>query len=257
LIKNHGEELYARLMDWNRTYGDGVDQTVVEAWKKGRDALNNYQKLILDINDQEVFIKHLDSIQSNATGAWGAATAAVKDYSAEVDLALSKKAPDQDPTSFSIPGLTEAVQQASAGLGTFAAIGNTWTALTGGADSPFNDWFNQVFGVHHEGLDSGPVGGMKTASNEKLAKLLKGEIVINGPQQDNILNNIIPSIARTSSNVGSGGGGIQIGSLLTVQGNMDKSILPDVEKLLDKAIDKLNKGNYQRGILRGTNLTSI
>ena len=52
-------------------------------------------------------------------------------------------------------------------------------------------------GVFHKGIDAGFVGGKPLdPKHEVLAKLLKGELVLNPPQMDNILNNVIPNFVR-------------------------------------------------------------
>ena len=98
----------------------------------------------------------------------------------------------------------------------------------------------------HEGVHSGFVGGLK--SNEEFAKLLKGELVINPNQMSNFMNKGLPEvIARSAGNT------ISIEMPINVAGNLDKSVLPDIEKIIDKAFQKMNHSLGTRGYKRTVN----
>ena len=53
------------------------------------------------------------------------------------------------------------------------------------------------------------------------------------------------------------GGNIQIGSLITIEGNVDKDVMPSLENVANEVIKKINRILLSRGFNRGTQLTSI
>ena len=61
----------------------------------------------------------------------------------------------------------------------------------------------------------------------------------------------IPSIKSLG-----GGGGLNVGGSLmniTVQGNLDKAVMPDLERLAKQMMGEINKALYVRGISRTVN----
>ena len=239
LINHHGDELYGRLMEWNRIYGDGIDQTIIDAWTRGKDAIANYQQLIIDINEQNILIEQLNQIDLNVTQPWKTATDAANLYLEKLKeiAANPPPAPIAPGTQYPIPPPTDP---------------NNPTPVPRGTPPPPIGWF-------HEGLDVGPAGGLKTRDNDTIRAMLSpGEVVLNQQQQSNLLRNVIPNIAKTTSNLTNmGGQNINVGTLMTFNGPVDKNVLPDIEKIANKVLDKINKGNLGRGILRSSNLTSI
>lgn len=107
---------------------------------------------------------------------------------------------------------------------------------------------------HHDGNFAGSL-----ASNEVFAKLLKGEYVATEGQMDNFLKNILPQIGTKMSNYvnnQSSNPNISVNMPITVQGNMDKGVVNDIEKIADKVINEINISLKQRGFVRQTSLTS-
>ena len=103
--------------------------------------------------------------------------------------------------------------------------------------------------THHSGVDSGFVGGLKT--NESFVKAIKGEIIVNEPQMNNFMSNILPKMIK------SGSGGITINAPLQIAGNVTQDTLPDLQKMMDKMVKSLNDSLKSRGIIRQSNLVSI
>lgn len=108
--------------------------------------------------------------------------------------------------------------------------------------------------AHHSGVDSGFVGGKaKLKSNEEFARLLKGEIVVNSQQMDDFMKITVPSIKTSRPQTESlGNGGFEIGNLMNivVNGSLDKSVIPDIEKISQRVIGEINKVMLGRGINR-------
>lgn len=117
-----------------------------------------------------------------------------------------------------------------------------------------------VIHSHHTGIEKGAVGGKKLKSSEEFIKVLRGEVVITPKQMSNYTNNILPSMMNKPKGESTfSGGGATFEKLfdIVIQGNLDKSTLPDLERLSTQIIDKINKGMQQRGMLRNTNLNAI
>jgi len=108
-----------------------------------------------------------------------------------------------------------------------------------------SDGTKQYYEEHHSGADSNFVGGLK--SNEAFARLMKGELVINPRQMTNFMAKTLPAI---TSNVG---GNIQIDMPINVAGNLDRSVVPDLEKITSGVVEELNKIMYRRGYSRTAN----
>lgn len=98
----------------------------------------------------------------------------------------------------------------------------------------------------------GFAGDLKT--NEVFEKLLKGEYVATESQMKNFINTSLPNMAKL---INTGGGGINVSMPITVQGNLDSSVVPDIEKITDKMMKKLTGIMKERGNIRQTTLTSI
>jgi TP901 family phage tail tape measure protein len=99
--------------------------------------------------------------------------------------------------------------------------------------------------VHHTGVDAGFVGDKSSMkSNEQFIKVLKGEVVVNPQQMDKFMTKTLPQITQA------GGGDIEINMPINVAGNLDKTVLPDIERLVEKTFRKLNDSLMNRGYTR-------
>lgn len=101
----------------------------------------------------------------------------------------------------------------------------------------------------------GFVGNLQ--SNEVFAKLLKGEYVATEHQMDNFLRNVLPMIGANIPKVSSnfGGQNITVNMPITVEGNMDKAVMPQLEQISNKVIDNINKALVTRGYVRSANIS--
>jgi len=112
--------------------------------------------------------------------------------------------------------------------------------------------------MFHDGAERGIVGtGSKTG--ELFAKLMSGELVSNDSQMKNFMTRTLPSLIGSPAQSYSGGSGMSFDKLfdLVVQGNLDSSVLPDIERISNKIVDRINASLLNRGIIRNTNLTKI
>ncbi len=252
MIKNHGKELYGQLLEWNRVYGDGIDQTIVDAWNKGYNALQNYSQLLVEIKDQQSLVNHYQSIANDVVKPWDDAANAVQAYIDKIDDIPQPKPPaitgDNGRGEGGKPGAgggwgEGGKPQTNGGDGLGSAAGGT-TNLDVSAGASY-----------HSGLDVGPAGGLRTRNNDTIRALLSpGEVVFNASQQANLLHNFIPNIIKSTSNINQSGNIFKFDNLINIEGNTDRSMIPDLNKLADQVIEKLNTATQNRGIKRPVNL---
>ena len=126
------------------------------------------------------------------------------------------------------------------------------SSLKGGANysPPAQTYSWDVLDKYHDG---GFVGGAPSlGTSEKFAKLMEGEYVINPAQMDNFVNRIMPKVIANTA--GEGAGDITIDMPITVQGTLDKTVLPDLEFMVNKIVYSAVRS---RGGTRNANAYSI
>ena len=99
----------------------------------------------------------------------------------------------------------------------------------------------------HDGAERGVVGGNGLKSGELFAKLMKGEVVTNAPQMENFMNKTLPAMTQFSSSTNNKGGDLNVEMPVQFFGNVDKSMLPQIENMIEKAVRKLNDNLITRG----------
>jgi len=105
--------------------------------------------------------------------------------------------------------------------------------------------------MYHEG---GVVGeeDVTLKENEEFAKLLKGEVVVTEGEASDFMNNTLPTMTGAPTGTPIGNAPIQISMPINVAGNLDKSVLPDLEAMINKTFEKMNGALLQKGIKRST-----
>jgi len=175
-------------------------------------------------------------IESDIISMWDAAKLAVEDYKKAISSIPTPTVPDAEWQSWWDSHYTPISNPAPSNQGTISS--------------------------HHDGIEKGAVGGKKLKSSEEFIKALKGEVVITPNQMSNFTNRVLPSMmGQPESNsllpsLNSGGTFEKLFDIV-VNGNLDKSTIPDLERLTTQIVDKINKGMQQRGMLRNTNLNAI
>lgn len=110
----------------------------------------------------------------------------------------------------------------------------------------------------HDGAKSGVVGkgsGTSLKSNELYAKLMAGEVVATPSQIDNFMNKTLPLIAGGETS--SIGGDVTIEMPINVAGSLDKSVMPDLNNLVEKVLERIQTIMNQRGYNRRADLFQI
>ena len=252
LLQEHSEETLNALIQYNRAYGDSIDQNIIDLWNKATGAVNTY-KSALD--------EAASAASRLAAASGGGSSVSLPSTSPPVGSAAMRPAgkPPVDTTPKYLiykTGTTTPIsgfmtlEEAQRVWGYIPDPKNYyWTKFVGAAKK------NLVYAVkpYHTGLDAGFVGNLK--GNEEFVKALKGEAFITREQQDRFMNNILPDIVAKGSTYG----GATFDNLLNinVQGNLDSSVVPDIERISNDIFKRLNKAMFQGGYKRNTNTVSI
>lgn len=252
LLQEHSEETLNALIQYNRAYGDSIDQNIIDLWNKATGAVNTY-KSALD--------EAASAASRLAAASGGGSSVSVPSTSPPVGSAAMRPAgkPPVDTTPKYLiykTGTTTPIsgfmtlEEAQRVWGYIPDPKNYyWTKFVGAAKK------NLVYAVkpYHTGLDAGFVGNLK--GNEEFVKALKGEAFVTRAQQDRFMNNILPDIVSKTSTYG----GATFDNLLNinVQGNLDSSVVPDIERISNDVFKRLNKAMFQGGYKRNTNTVSI
>ena len=113
---------------------------------------------------------------------------------------------------------------------------------------------------HHDGASGGFVGGSSgVKSNEEFAKLLNGELVVNQEQMSRFMEKTLPTMMGAPQTSSGNTGGFAVDKLMSisVSGNLDKGVIPDLEKISMKVVDRINEIMKTKGFIRRTDLYSV
>lgn len=213
LINQKSSGFYEELISWNRIYGDGIDMTITNAWNNAYDALERYRNLAGKIDYQ-----------------------------------------------FALNAIKEAEKAANALLESLNSLGGGGSGGkgSGGSDSKAKPSYKtgssnvtsangKIAAYHDGGVVEGSIG------QEVFAKLMSGETVVTRSQAEKFMKYTLPGLAKISSKDMSGS--MSFGSLINmnVEGNLDSSVLPKIEDIVNNAVMKLNNSMFTRGITRKAN----
>jgi hypothetical protein len=85
---------------------------------------------------------------------------------------------------------------------------------------------------------------------------MKGELVLNSSQMENFMRGVLPSIASPqSSSVGAGE--LTVNMPISVSGNLDETVLPELKRIITETVKKLNDNLMMRGFNRKASQFSI
>jgi hypothetical protein len=203
LIAGRTDEFYQQLMEWNMTYGSGIASDVINAWAGAIDWIDKYA----------MQAGSALSATGSAASAAGSALSAMGD---QAKSGLNKYAEGLDALTAALKRYRNIAQ--GSGAGTYHP------------DSPYETEF-------HTG---GTVGGSpRLPETEIYAKLLKGEHVSTEKQQVQFIRETLPSLVGATG----GAGEYNISMPITVQGNLDKSVLPDLKEAVADAFTITMRNN--------------
>lgn len=283
LIDKKSQELYNRLLQYNRQYGDGVDQTITDAWNKAYAALGQYGGGVMSFLSQvnsilaslDTQIDSLADAISNAsasTGGLSSGLGTAAGNAAGLTYALAaanQQLANQNYLTAEQIALIKAKRQAERGEQ------NTTTSINSGKVLVDRN----IEMKYHTGGVVGEAGygqrytGHSLKPDELLAVLQKGEVVMTREHQANLTNFIkgafetpVPEMVGVSrykaANTGSTGtvGQIVMGDVI-VNGNADNNTVDEIrkvqEKLVNKVFEKIQGLNRQVGYSRNMKTVSV
>ena len=162
LIEGRTQEFYDQLMEWNMTYGSGIAQDVIDAWKGA--------------------IEWIDVWKSGAIEAITAVAAAGGAGAGSMDRMGSSMRNLGDETRKTAEAIEKFNKAVRGGGGYMLPIGR------------------DVRMEYHDGGIVG--GAPTLQDTEVFAKLLKGEVVVTQGQAANFMRNTLPNIVNESNNTG-------------------------------------------------------
>ena len=255
LINERSEALFNDLIQYNRAYGDSLDQTVIDAWNGAIGKVNEYK---------EACDRAYESASRAASLGGGSSYTVSSPSSGNSGVGMAAMRPANSPVVDRTPryyiyktGTTKPIS----GALSLEEAQRVW----GYIPDPKNYYWqkfegitkkNLVYGVkpYHTGLDAGFVGGLK--GNEEFIKALKGEAFITKEQQNKFMNKILPDIVSTGA---SSLGSMSFGNLLNieVQGNLDSSVVPRIEDITKDVVKQINQTMFRGGYKRNTSVVPI
>ena len=255
LINERSEALFNDLIQYNRAYGDSLDQTVIDAWNGAIGKVNEYK---------EACDRAYESASRAASLGGGSSYTPSSPSSRNSGVGMAAMRPANSPVVDRTPkyyiyktGTTKPIS----GALSLEEAQRVW----GYIPDPKNYYWqkfegitkkNLVYGVkpYHTGLDAGFVGGLK--GNEEFIKALKGEAFITKEQQNKFMNKILPDIVSTGASSLSS---MSFGNLLNieVQGNLDSSVVPRIEDITKDVVKQINQTMFRGGYKRNTSVVPI
>lgn len=256
LLQEHSEETLNALIQYNRAYGDSIDQNIIDLWNKATGAVNTYKSAL---DEAASAASRLAAASGGGGLSYTPQTIAPPNTNTGVGMGAMRPS-GSSPIDTKYRIFHTGTNKPVGGSMSLTDAQRTW----GYIPDPQNYYWekyvngikrNLVYAVkpYHTGLDAGFVGNIK--GNEEFVKALKGEAFITREQQDRFMNNILPDIVSKTSTYG----GATFDNLLNinVQGNLDSSVVPDIERISNDVFKRLNKAMFQGGYKRNTNTVSI
>ena len=234
-IEEGDKTLFDKLLEYNLTYGDGTKQSFVDIWETASQALDKYA------NKQLSVLEILAQLDSDITG---------------IDLTLGGKGSTE--TQLSAKGKEQLNQQKYLHDMMVKAKSEGNTGLQKWIVAERAKWGMDSNGkITKQFHDGGIVDGKQPLkSTEIVAKLLKGELVTTEYQADNFVKNVLPKIVGVNG-FGGENGEINVEIPIQVLGDLDKSVLPDIEGIIKKTLGELNSAMFKRGNTRNARAYSI
>jgi hypothetical protein len=107
-----------------------------------------------------------------------------------------------------------------------------------------------IWNNYHGGAEGGVVTGGIPGKDSVNAMLMPGEFVLKRNIVNSLGVSVLDKLNRGSSIQNTLGG---ISMPITVMGNLDRTVLPDIEKIVNKAFEKMNSTMLKRGYKRAVN----
>lgn len=257
-IEDDGEALYDKLLEYNETYGTGINDDLVEAWNNAQDAMEKYgeaQEKVLSA------MRKMDALEDYVNDGGGVTVDKDNDDKIQADGGSSKEEENKKKTlkeeranlqKYYHEQMQKAKKENNSGL-----IG--WIKSERKKNQFDPDTGADLYKYH----DGGVAGGDNEAnlkSTEVFAKLMKGEPVVTENQAQKFLTKTLPNLlGSNSSNVTTSKGDTYNLELNTNGGAVDPStyqkLYNDMKKLIEAT--NQNKAMFVNGQRRSAKSLSI
>lgn len=260
LINGRTQQLYSDLQNYATTYSKYTEAEFIKLWTTAYDCLTKYGNGQIDISyslsylagQTEYLTKYIEQLEVQADNA----TNALENLG---NVDLTRVVTQLDGLTDAANTAIEAQAKAAQGYKFFSwsdplAMYNYIARQPG--DHKY--WSTPNLKAYHDG---GVVTGgneVSTGSSEIIAKLLKGEVVLNSRMQRNFFNKVIPDAYKagaeyvTNNNSSNNPITIQQGDII-IQGNADQSIVLEIQSKMQDTINKtLAKINDSKRRFGGT-----
>lgn len=235
LINKKSDILYDNLMDWNMKYGDGLRDTVVNGWNEAYKALEYYKDALNGLD---------------VVGSLGKIDSGLKNPSVSVDKALIQSIKTRMMANSNAWAEANKIgdeqrkkQLHEDNIKLASQIGAKYNSSEG-------RWYLDGVPLYHTG---GIVGGSGLKTTEEFAKLLKGEVIATESQISNFMKYVLPNLISSPQAMSYQTNNNSIGDInlsFNIAGNLDKTVVPDIKKISEDAINKINISMRNRGITR-------
>ncbi len=275
LIENHSKQLYDKLTNYNKDYvgmsekelenlystaisgleewGGSID-SVTSAFDRMADTIDDLAKELEKLQDFEISDDIRDSIQEEVERE--ELPDSMKDEEGNRRPNVSEKdakiAMQKNQQKYLHNLATEAKRTNNkAQISWIEAERRRWgideksgaISQEGKVPDDYYQSNKNKYGIYHNG---GFVGGVK--SNETFAKLLDGEFVSNKAQMNNLIDKTIPKLTQESVERFSSNSNIGNFMNITVNGDLTKDTIPELERLKNNGVKQLTEGLKNRGL---------
>ena len=245
LINSRTQQLYNDLQNYATTYSKYTEAEFIKLWTTAYDYLTRYGNGQIDISyslsyltgQTEYLTKYIEQLEVQADNA----TNALENLG---NVDLTRVVTQLDGLTDAANTAIEAQAKATQGY-QFFSWSDPLAMYNYVARQPRNHkyWSTPNLKAYHDG---GVVTGgneVSTGSSEIIAKLLKGEVVLNSRMQRNFFNKVIPDVYKagaeyvTNNNSSNNPITIQQGDII-IQGNTDKSTVSEIQSKMQETINK-------------------
>lgn len=207
------DTLYGSLISWNQKYGSSIQDDIVSAWKNAKDAMLDYQ---------------------SSSGGLNIEGAMTKTREAQIIAQMQQN-------SISWHGATseERIRLHEENI-------RLAKQLSGSVEFLKGKWWQNGIPIYGKGayVDTPRL----SVVGDRPEFIIPKENIMDFVNKVNMMNIPVPKMPNFNPLQNSNA--LKIDSLITINGNADRTILPDLERIANTVVDKINNGFYKVGKMK-------
>lgn len=207
------DTLYGSLISWNQKYGSSIQDDIVSAWKNAKDAMLDYQ---------------------SSSGGLNIEGAMTKTREAQIIAQMQQN-------SISWHGATseERIRLHEENI-------RLAKQLSGSVEFLKGKWWQNGIPIYGQGayVDKPHL----SVVGDRPEFIIPKENIMDFVNKVNMMNIPVPKMPNFNPLQNSNA--LKIDSLITINGNADRTILPDLERIANIVVDKINNGFYKVGKMK-------